>query len=124
MYLHKSKRKDGRVYLALVEGYREDGKVKHRTVESLGYLDELERGARRPHSALQAGVRRGQRRGEDRAAERADRDPPQQKIDRRKAARKNIGSAVLLAVYGALGVEQVVRNHFKQRGSPSTPMPS
>ena len=43
VYLHKSKRKDGRVHLALVEGYREDGKVKHRTVESLGYLDEPER---------------------------------------------------------------------------------
>lgn len=42
MYLHKSKRKDGRVYLALVEGYRQDGKSKMRTVESLGYLDKLQ----------------------------------------------------------------------------------
>lgn len=41
---------------------------------------------------------------------------PQQKTGKRKVARKNIGSAALLAVYGALGVEQVVRNHFKQRG--------
>ena len=43
MYLHKSRRKDGRVYLALAEGYRKDGKVRHRTVESLGYLDELQK---------------------------------------------------------------------------------
>lgn len=40
MYLHKSERKGG-TYLSIVEGYREGGKVKHRTVESLGYVDDL-----------------------------------------------------------------------------------
>ena len=43
MYLHKSKRKDGRTYLSLVAAYREGGKKRMRTVESLGYLDELEK---------------------------------------------------------------------------------
>lgn len=115
VYLHKSRRKDGRVYLTLVEGYREGGKVKHRTVESLGYLDELEREHEDPIAHF------SQVCDEANAAARAGRQSvqiaihPQQKIDKRKVARKNIGSAVLLAVYGALGVEQVVRNHFKQR---------
>lgn len=115
VYLHKSRRKDGRVYLTLVEGYREGGKVKHRTVESLGYLDELEREHEDPIAHFTQVC------DEANAAARAGRQSvqiaihPQQKIDKRKVARKNIGSAVLLAVYGALGVEQVVRNHFKQR---------
>lgn len=115
VYLHKSRRKDGRVYLTLVEGYREGGKVKHRTVESLGYLDELEREHEDPIAHF------SQVCDEANTAARAGRQSvqiaihPQQKIDKRKVARKNIGSAVLLAVYGALGVEQVVRNHFKQR---------
>ena len=43
MFVKRQKRKDGRVYLSVVEGYRgEDGKVKTRHVRSLGYLDELE----------------------------------------------------------------------------------
>lgn len=115
VYLHKSRRKDGRVYLTLVEGYREGGKVKHRTVESLGYLDELQKTYDDPIAHFKQVCE------EANAAARAGRQSvqiaihPQQKIDKRKVARKNIGSAVLLAVYGALGVEQVVRNHFKQR---------
>ena len=43
MYLQKSKNQAGRVYLSFVQGYRQDGKVKHRTVEKLGYLDDLEK---------------------------------------------------------------------------------
>lgn len=115
VYLHKSKRKDGRVYLTLVEGYREGGKVKHKTVESLGYLDELEKELGDPIAHFKQVC------DEANAAARAERQSaqitihPQQKIDKRKIARKNIGSAVLLAAYSALGVEQAVRNHLKKR---------
>lgn len=33
----------GRIYLNLVEGYTENGKTKHRVIEKLGFLDELEK---------------------------------------------------------------------------------
>lgn len=110
MYLHKSRRKDGRVYLALAEGYRKDGKAKMRTVESLGYLDELEKQFDDPIAHFKQVC------DEANAAARAERQSvqitihPQQKIDKRAVARKNVGSAVLLAVYDALGVETVIRN--------------
>ncbi len=42
MYLKKSK-SNGRIYLSIVQGYRHQGKVKQKTIEKLGYLDELER---------------------------------------------------------------------------------
>lgn len=43
MYLRKSKKPNGRTYLTIVQGYRdEDGKNKARTVRSLGYVDALE----------------------------------------------------------------------------------
>ena len=42
MYLQKSI-SHGKVYLSIVEGYRIDGKVKHKTIKKLGYLDELEK---------------------------------------------------------------------------------
>ena len=118
MYLHKSKRKDGRVYLAFAEGYRKDGKSKMRTVESLGYLDELEKQLDDPIAHFKAVC------DEANAAARAERQNvqvtihPLQKIDKREAARKNAGSAVLLAVYNALGIEIAVRN--KTRGSKAS----
>lgn len=110
MYLHKSKRKDGRVYLALAEGYRQDGKPRMRTVESLGYLDELEKSYGDPIAHFQAVC------DERNAAKRAEAQSvsveihPMQRIDKRAVARKNVGSAVLLAVYDALGVETAIRN--------------
>ena len=118
MYLHKSKRKDGRVYLAFAEGYRKDGKSKMRTVESLGYLDELEKQFDDPIAHFKAVC------DEANAAAGAERQNvqvtihPLQKIDKREAARKNAGSAVLLAVYNALGIEIAVRN--KTRGSKAS----
>ena len=42
---------------------------------------------------------------------------PRQKIDKRTVARKNIGSAVLLAVYNALGVETAIRNATRGSGA-------
>ncbi len=41
MFLKKAKYKNGRVYLSIVEGFRADGKVKQRTIQKLGFLDEL-----------------------------------------------------------------------------------
>jgi transposase len=43
MYLKKSWNKNGRIFLTIVHGYSIDGKTRHRTIESLGYLDELEK---------------------------------------------------------------------------------
>ena len=41
MYIRKEKRKD-RIYLSIVHGYRdEENKVKHKTIKTYGYLDEL-----------------------------------------------------------------------------------
>lgn len=40
MYLKQSK-SHGRIYLSIVQGYRINGKVRHKTIEKLGFLDEL-----------------------------------------------------------------------------------
>lgn len=42
MYLKKSI-SNGKVYLSFVQGYRLDGKAKQKTVEKLGYLEDLEK---------------------------------------------------------------------------------
>ena len=43
MFLKKSLCRNGRYYLSIVKGYRENGKNKHKTVENIGWLDELEK---------------------------------------------------------------------------------
>ena len=42
MYVQKSK-SHGRIYLSIVEGYRINGKVKHKTIQKLGYLEDLKK---------------------------------------------------------------------------------
>lgn len=42
MYIQKSS-SHGRIYLSIVEGYKVNGKVKHKTIKKLGYLDDLKR---------------------------------------------------------------------------------
>lgn len=110
MYLHKSERKRG-TYLTIVEGYREGGRVKHKTVESLGYVGDLvEEYGPDPVAHFKQVCRERNAAKEAEAQAVTIEIHPQQKIDKRAAARKNIGSAVLLAVYNALGVETVIRN--------------
>ena len=43
LFLKKSKFKNGKIYLSIVDGYRIDGKVKQKVYQKLGYLDELEK---------------------------------------------------------------------------------
>ena len=43
MFLKQSK-SHGKIYLSFVQGYRgEDGKIKHKTIQKLGYLGDLEK---------------------------------------------------------------------------------
>ena len=110
VYLHKSERKGG-TYLSIVEGYREGGKVKHKTVESLGYVDDLmEEYGPDPVAHFKQVCENRNAAKEAEAQTVTIEIHPRQKIDKRAAARKNIGSAVLLAAYNALGVETAVRN--------------
>lgn len=98
MYLRKSKKKNGRVYLTIVEAYRDGrGKNMSRTVESLGYVDDLERsGIADPVAHFTEECRR---RNE---AKRAQAEPvivrigPLQRVDKRDGgARLELGAAVV-----------------------------
>ena len=43
MFLKQSK-SHNRIYLSFVQGYRDEtGKIKHKTIKKIGYLDELEK---------------------------------------------------------------------------------
>ena len=118
MFLKKTKRPGGRVYLSICEGWREGGRVRQRTVEPVGYLDELEAEYADPLAHFEA-------RAAELTAEKAARTAPvaitvhpAQRVDKRGAgARREAGSCVPLAVYNALGVEAALNNERAATGS-------
>lgn len=113
MYVKKTKCSNGRTYLALAQGYRKDGKAKSRTVESLGYLDELEKIYADPIAHFKAICEKHNKEIEDNTAPQTITIHPAQKIDKRETNRKNIGCALALYHYNTLGIEKTLRNATK-----------
>ena len=100
MFIRKQKRKDGRVYLSVVQGYRDEaGRSKTKHVRSLGYLDELEKVYDDPIAHFKAEV------DAENEAARAEAAPitvtlhPLQKIDKRSEGRVDMGAAVPSAYF-------------------------
>ena len=95
MYLRKSKKPNGRTYLTIVQGYRdENGKNRARTVKSLGYVDALEAELGDPVAHFEEECRRM-------TAEAARAEAPiaveltaSKKIDKRAEGRVELGAAV------------------------------
>ena len=100
MFVKKQKRKNGRTYLSVVQGYRDEhGRTKTKHVRSLGYLDELEKLYDDPVAHFRAEVE-----AENEAA-RAEAAPitvtlhPLRKIDKRAEGRVEMGAAVPSAYF-------------------------
>lgn len=110
MFLHKAKKKDGRIYLTLMEAYRKDGKPANKTIKSLGYVDALEEQYPDP-IAYFTDYCKAQNELAKQARQSVSIDiHPLQKIDKRTQNRKNIGSVALLSIYNAMNLEQLFRN--------------
>ena len=110
MHLRQMKQKNGRVKLAIYESYREGRRTRAYTVKSLGYVDELicehdDPVAWGKELALQMTK-------EKNASEQA--VPvdiyPMQKIDMHNINEKNLGSAIALTQYAALGIKTALMN--------------
>lgn len=107
MYLKKSM-SNGKTYLSFVQGYRQNGKVKQKTVEKLGYLEDLEKLYPDPIAHFKKI-----------AEERSKSEVPQKtlelnllaKLPDQAALRKNLGYAVPKSVYSTLGL----REYFKKK---------
>lgn len=116
MNLKQTKRpSDGRVWLSIVKKYRKDGISKTRTVEKLGWLDDLEKVYEDPVAHFRAYAK------ELTAAEQAESAAktiiihPLKKIDKRSTHRKNLGFAALSAVYHLLGIHTHLINRQRHR---------
>ncbi|NLZ28038.1 MAG: IS1634 family transposase [Firmicutes bacterium] len=105
MYLRIGK-SNGREYLSIVEGYRDPitKKVRHRTIKSIGYLEELKKHYPDPVAHFKALAKEMT----EKAA--LEKQPinlifdPKKALVENKANRKNIGYAALSKVYHDLGL--------------------
>lgn len=101
---------NGRVFLSFVQGYRIDGKVKHKTIEKIGYLDELEKIYDDPIAHFKAVAKE---RNQSDVAERTLEVALNQRLADDASGRKNLGYAILKKIYSLLDVHTYLQN--KQR---------
>jgi hypothetical protein len=114
MYLQIGNNK-GRKYLSIVQGYRDPvtKKVRHKTVKSLGYLDELTK-----HYLDPVAYFRGVTAEMNKKAA-LERQPitisldPKESLTENQTNRKNIGYAALSKLYYELGLDIFFYNHSR-----------
>lgn len=111
MYLQQSKNQAGRVYLSFVQGYRKDGKVKHKTIEKLGYLDDLQKVYEDPIAHFKRLAK--EKNAAENAVEKKLEISLSEKLSENSSNRKNLGYAVPKAVYDMLGLHDFFQ--YRQR---------
>lgn len=110
MFLRQTKQRNGRVSLSIIQSFRKDGKPKSRTIKSFGYLDELEGQYDDPIAHFTKVCEQMTKEYKSKTAPITITIHPAQKVDIRTSSRKNVGCAVLMALYHALGIETVLNN--------------
>jgi hypothetical protein len=115
MNLQVNKRKDGREYLSIVRGYRDPvtKKVMHKSVMSLGYLDELEKEYPDPKAHFR-------QLAEEMTRQEAESSPPavitlkkDERLEVDVYNRKNLGYAALSAIYHELWLDRFLTNRAR-----------
>lgn len=111
MFVKKNSCKNGRVLLTFTYGFRENGKLKQKNIETIGYLDDLEKLYQDPIAHFREIARQ-------RTAERArETEPiqlvldPQAEIATCEIGLKNLGYAILEKLYHELGIHTFFARH-------------
>ena len=109
MYLKKSK-SNGKFYLSFIQGYRQNGKVKQKTIEKLGYLEDLEKEFADPVAHFR---RIAKERTHAESSQKTLEVNLLAKLPDQAALRKNLGYAAPKAVYAKLALKEFFQK--KQR---------
>ena len=109
MFLKKST-SNGRVFLSFVQGYRDKGKVKHKTIEKIGYLDELEKKYDDPIAHFKSVAKE---RTLSTPCERKLEVSLNQRLTDNASFRKNLGYAIPKRIYSLLGINAFLQNKQK-----------
>ncbi len=105
MYLKKTLNRQGRYFLSFVQGYRdENGKVKQKTIENIGFLDELNKQYENPISHFK---KIAKQRSNSEINELVIKNLKSKTIDN-NSHQKNLGYVILKKVYNELGISSVL----------------
>nr|WP_227766815.1 hypothetical protein [Zhaonella formicivorans] len=107
MYL-KISMSNGKPYLSFVQGYRQNGKVKQKTVEKLGYLEDLEKKYSDPIAHFKQVAKE---RSKSETCQKTLELNLSAKLPDQAALRKNLGYVVPKSVYSLLGL----REYFQKK---------
>jgi transposase len=112
VFLKKDKRPNGRIYLSIVQGYREPGtgKVKQKTIKSLGYLDELKKGFEDPIAHFKEVAKQMTNEAKEATRPLTFNFLANETIDTSFILRKNLGFAVLSFFYHQLKIDGFLIN--------------
>lgn len=114
MYIKKEKRANNRIYLSIVHGYRDEkNKVKHKTIKTYGYLDELEKQYDNPLDIIEKELEN--LKGED-INELTIRNINQklENYNTDEDDEKNIGYFLLKKIYMELGITEFLKDKQKK----------
>lgn len=107
MFLKKNSCKNGRIFLTFTQGYRdESGKAKHKTIEKLGYLDELEELYDDPIAHFKEVAKQ---KNSESITEYTIKNLNSQPIEPNSKP-KNLGYVVLKKIYQELGIDDVLKD--------------
>ncbi len=110
MFLKQSK-SHNRIYLSFVQGYRDEyGKIKHRTIKKIGYLDELEKQFDNP---IEHFKNIAQEKNNNEIIEYTIKNLNTKTIDENVSS-KNLGYIVLKKIYKELQIDNFLSNEQKK----------
>jgi hypothetical protein len=101
---------NGKVYLSFVQGYRIDGKVKQKSIEKLGYLDDLKKTYNDPIAHFKSVAKE---RNLTDTSERSIEVSLNQRLGSNTSTRKNLGYAITKRIYSLLGINKFLQNKQK-----------
>lgn len=112
MFLKKDKRPNGRIHLSIVEGYRDPltGKPKQKNIQTLGYLDELEKEFDNPILHFTEVAKKMTEDEKQNSLPLNFSFRPDEIIDTSATLRKNLGFVVLSHFYHKLGIDKFLIN--------------
>jgi len=111
MFVRKNRSKDGRIFLSFARSYRENGRNRQKHLESIGYLEELQKQYSDPVAHFKEVAKQRT------AEESVHSEPitlvldPSTKISEMEIGNKNLGYVVLEKIYHELGIDTFFKRH-------------
>lgn len=107
MYVRKSLSRNGRYFLSFVQGYRIDGKNKQKTIENIGWLDELQKQYSDPIAHFrEIAKQKNLENNNENIIEKISNGM----ISSNSSSRKNIGYCILKKIYDELQLKDFFKN--------------